>query len=76
MLTVQVKLNIDDVISSLRDLSEDELEKLRYALYDLEESQALENAITEGLNDVAAGRTHAHHAVMDEIKAKYNFRNA
>ena len=73
MLTVQVKLNIDDIIASLQNLDNTEREKLQNALFDLQNDLELREAIQEGLDDVKNGRVHSHDAVMKEIKAKYNY---
>jgi predicted transcriptional regulator len=73
MLTVQVKLSIDDVIASLQNLNNKEREKLQDALFELQNDLDLQQAIREGLEDVKNGRVHSHEAVMKEIKAKYNY---
>jgi predicted transcriptional regulator len=73
MLTVQVKLNIDDIIASLQNLDNTEREKLQNALFDLQNDLELREAIQEGLDDVKNGRVHSHDAIMKEIKAKYNY---
>jgi predicted transcriptional regulator len=73
MLTVQVKLNIDDVISSLQDLDNYEREKLQNALFELQNDMELREAIQEGLDDIKHGRVSSHESVMAEIKAKYNY---
>ena len=71
MLTVQVKLSVEDIIASLDDLDHDEREKLQFALYDLQNDTDLQDAIVEAHEDIKNGRVHAHEDVMREIKAKY-----
>jgi hypothetical protein len=71
MLTVQVKLSVEDIIASLDNLDNDEREKLQYALYDLQNDAALDEAIKEARENIKNGRIHAHEEVMREIKAKY-----
>jgi predicted transcriptional regulator len=75
MLTVQVKLSVEDIINSLSDLNANEVEKLQNAIVILkEEEEALQQAINEGLEDVKHGRLTPHDVVMKEIKAKYNYK--
>ena len=76
MLTVQVKLDIEDIIGSLQNLDTNEREKLQNALFELQNDLALEQAVQEGLEDVKHGRVSSHESVMKEIKAKYNYKNA
>jgi hypothetical protein len=71
MLTVQVKLSVEDIIGSLNNLDEGEREKLQYALYDLQNDAALDEAIKEAREDVRNGKLHSHEDVTREIKAKY-----
>ena len=71
MLTVQVKLMVEDIIASPDDVSYDERGKLQYALYDLQNDTTLDEAITEARGDIKNGRVYAHADVMREIKAKY-----
>jgi predicted transcriptional regulator len=73
MLTVQVKLSIDDIISSLQNLDINEREKLQNALFELQNDLELEQAIQEGLEDIKNGRVSSHEVVMKEIKSKYNY---
>ncbi|MGF7038274.1 hypothetical protein [Mucilaginibacter lappiensis] len=73
MLTVQVKLSIEDIIGSLPNLELNEVEKLQSALADLKNEIALQQAIKEGLEDIKHGRTTPHDVVMNEIKSKYNY---
>jgi predicted transcriptional regulator len=73
MLTVQVKLSIDDIISSLQNLDINEREKLQNALFELQNDLELQQAIQEGLEDVKNGRVSSHKVVMKEIKSKYNY---
>ncbi|HZY38083.1 MAG TPA: hypothetical protein VFE53_15615 [Mucilaginibacter sp.] len=71
MLAVQVKLSVEDIIASLDNLDQDEREKLQYALYNLQNDAALDEAIKEACDDIKNGRVHAHEEVMREIKANY-----
>nr|WP_294948285.1 hypothetical protein [uncultured Mucilaginibacter sp.] len=73
MLTVQVKLSVDDIIDSLEKLSADEREKLQNALVDLKEDAALQASVNRGLDDVKNGRVIPHAEVMEELKARYKF---
>ena len=73
MLTVQVKLSIEDIIASLQNLDNIEREKLQNALFDLQNDLELREAIQEGLDDVKNGRVSSHESVMKEIKQKYNY---
>jgi predicted transcriptional regulator len=73
MLTVQVKLRIEDIIASLQDLNSMEREKLQNALTELQNDIELQDAIQEGLEDIKNGRASPHETVMKEIKAKYNY---
>jgi predicted transcriptional regulator len=73
MLTVQVKLSVDDIIDSLEKLSADEREKLKNALADLKEGAALQASVNRGLDDVKNGRIIPHAEVMEELKARYKF---
>lgn len=73
MLTVQVKLSIEDIIGSLPNLELNEVEKLQNALADLKNEIAVQQAVNEGLEDIKHGRTTPHDAVMNEIKSKYNY---
>jgi len=76
MVTVQVKLSVEDIISSLPELDRFELEKLQNALFELQNDLDLQQAVNEGLEDVKNGRVRPHEAVMNGIKAKYNYKNA
>jgi hypothetical protein len=71
MLTVQVKLSVEDIIASLDNLNQDEREKLQFALCDLQNDAALDEATKEAREDIKNGRVHAHEDVMRKIKAKY-----
>jgi len=73
MLTVQVKLSIEDIIASLQNMDNIEREKLQNALFDLQNDIELRAAIQEGLDDVKNGRVSSHESVMNEIKQKYNY---
>ena len=73
MLTVQVKLSIEDIIASLQNLDNVEREKLQNALFDLQNDLELREAIQEGLDDVKNGRVSSHESVVKEIKQKYNY---
>jgi predicted transcriptional regulator len=71
MATGKVKLNVDDIIASLQDLSNSERAKLNDALIGLQSDLDLKAAIQENLSDVKNGRVSAHDAVMKEIKEKH-----
>jgi predicted transcriptional regulator len=71
MLTVQVKLSVEDITASLDNLDDGERKKLQYALYDLQNDTGIDEAIKEAREDIKNGRVHAHEDVMREIKAKY-----
>jgi len=73
MLTVQVKLSVEDIIASLQNLDLEERNKLQNALFELQDDIELEQAIQEGMEDIKNGRVSPHEAVMKEIKAKYNY---
>ncbi len=73
MLTVQVKLSIEDIISSIPDLELQEVEQLQNALAGLKNEIALQQAVKNGLDDIEHGRTTPHDVVMNEIKSKYNY---
>jgi hypothetical protein len=72
MLTNNVKLNIDDIISSLQNLDNNERAKLQNALFELQSDLDLKEAIEESLDDIKSGRVSSHEAVMKEINAKHN----
>ncbi|MDB4918443.1 hypothetical protein [Mucilaginibacter sp.] len=72
MVTLQVKLSVEDIIASLSDFDNSEIEKLQAALFELKNNLELQVAIDEGLNDVKNGRVSTHESVMSEIKTKYN----
>lgn len=73
MLTVQVKLSIEDIINSLPNLEAKEIDKLQKAIAEFKNDIALQQAIDEGLEDVKHGRVTPSDIVMNEIKAKYNY---
>ncbi len=73
MLTVQVKLSVEDIIASLHNLDNIERTKLQSALSELQNDLDLQEAIREGLDDIKNGRVSSHEAVMKEIKAKYSY---
>jgi hypothetical protein len=68
---MQEKLDIDDIIASLRSLDNNERARLQSALFDLQSDLDLKDAITENLDDIKTGRVSAHDAVMKEIREKY-----
>lgn len=68
---MQEKLNVDNIIASLRSLDNDERAKLQSALFELQSDLDLRDAIEENLDDIKTGRVSSHEAVMKEIKAKY-----
>ncbi len=70
MLTNNVKLNIDDIISSLQNFDNNERKKLQNALFELQNDLELQQAIQEGLDDVKSGRVNSHEAVMKGNKGK------
>ena len=72
MLTNNIKLNIDDIISSLQNLDNSERAKLQNALFELQNDLDLKDAIQESLDDIKSGRVSSHEAVMKEINAKHN----
>jgi hypothetical protein len=72
MVKARVKLSVEEIIESLRDLDSSEREKLQSALFELESDLGLQNAIRQGLDDKKNGRVSAHDAIMKEIKEKYN----
>jgi predicted transcriptional regulator len=74
MVTVQVKLSVEDIIASLSDFNNLEREKLQDALLGLKDNLELQAAIDEGLEDVRNGRVSTHESVMNEIKLKYNYK--
>lgn len=74
MLTIQVKLSVEDIISSLPDLNANEVDKLQNAITVLKNEEALQQAINEGLEDIKQGRVTPHDVVMQEIKARYNYK--
>ncbi|MDP9077014.1 MAG: hypothetical protein M3O71_06290 [Bacteroidota bacterium] len=74
MVTVQVKLSVEDIIASLSDFDKLELEKLQDALFELRDGVELQAAVDEGLEDIKAGRVSTHESVMNEIKSKYNYK--
>jgi|GEM_PF-962049 len=65
---MQAKLNVDDIIASLQDLSNNERAKLQDALISLQSDLDLKAAISENLEDLKTGRVSAHNSVMKEIK--------
>ena len=71
MLTNNMELNIDDIISSLQNLDNNERAKLQNALFELQNDLDLKEAIEESLDDIKSGRVSSHEAVMKEIKEKY-----
>jgi hypothetical protein len=73
MLTNNIKLNIDDIISSLQNLDNSERAKLQNALFELQNDLDLKEAIEESLDDIKSGRVSSHEAVMKEIKEKHNY---
>jgi predicted transcriptional regulator len=76
MVTLQVKLSVDDIIASLSELESFEREKLQNALFELQDDVELQKAIDEGINDIENGNVRPHEVVMKEIKAKYNYKDA
>ncbi len=68
---MQEKLNVDNIIASLRSLDNDERARLQSALFELQSDLDLKNAIEENLDDIKTGRVSAHDAVMKEIREKY-----
>jgi predicted transcriptional regulator len=74
MVTVQVKLSVEDIIASLSDFNNLEREKLQDALLELKDNLELQAAIDEGLADVRNGRVSTHESVMSKIKLKYNYK--
>jgi hypothetical protein len=68
MTTGKAKLNVDDIIASLQDLTNSERAKLQDALIGLQSDLDLKAAIQENLSDVKSGRVSAHDAVMKEIR--------
>jgi len=72
MLTDNMKLDIDQIISSLQNLDNKERARLQNALFELQNDLDLKEAIQEGLADVKSGRVSSHESVMKEIKAKHN----
>jgi predicted transcriptional regulator len=73
MVTVQIKLSVEDIITTLPALDKLEREKLQNALFELQNDLELQQAVDEGLDDIINGRVSNHDAVMTEIKAKYNY---
>jgi len=71
MVTLQIKLSIEDIIASLPDLDNEERVKLQRALLELCNEEELEADVNEGLADIENGRSYTHDFVMKEIKAKY-----
>lgn len=69
---MQAKLNVDDIIASLQDLSNNDRAKLQDALISLQSDLDLKEAIQSNLEDVKTGRVSAHDSVMKEIKEKYS----
>jgi predicted transcriptional regulator len=65
---MQAKLNVDDIIASLQDLSNNDRAKLQNALISLQSDLDLKAAISENLQDIKTGRVRAHDSVMKEIK--------
>jgi len=74
MVTVQVKLSVEDIIASLSDFEAIEIEKLQDAIVELKDNLDLQAAVDEGLEDVKNGRISTHESVMAEIKSKYNYK--
>ncbi len=72
MLKNDIKLSIDDIISSLQNLNNSERAKLQNALFELQNDLDLKEAIEESLDDIKSGRVSSHEAVMKEIKEKHN----
>ena len=72
MAAEQEKLNVDDIIASLQDLTNAERSKLQIALFELQNDLDLKEAIQTGLDDVRYGRVSAHEAIIKDIKAQYN----
>lgn len=71
MLTVKVKLSIDDIIGALDDLDQTEKDRLQMALLNLQYDGELLEALKEAQEDVRAGRVEPHDEVMREMRAKY-----
>ena len=69
---MQEKLNVDDIIASIKTLDNEERARLQSALFELQSDLDLKDAITENLDDRKTGRVSSHDAVMKEIKEKYN----
>lgn len=72
MLTVQVKLSVEDIIDSLGKLEANERLKLQKALFKLQDDIALQESVNRGLQDVKHGRVTPHAEVMQQLKEKYN----
>ena len=73
MLTVQVKLSVEDIINSLPDLDVTEIEKLQKAIAEFKSDIALQQSIEGGIEDVRNGKVTPGEVVMNEIKARYNY---
>ncbi|QEM11811.1 hypothetical protein [Mucilaginibacter rubeus] len=73
MLTVQVKLSVEDIINSLSNLEAKEIDKLQKAIAEFKNDIALQQSIERGLEDVKNGRITPSDAVMNDIKARYNY---
>ena len=71
MLTVKVKLSVDDIIEALDDLDQGEKDRLQIALLNLQYDNELLDALEEAKEDARAGRVEPHDEVMKEIRAKY-----
>ena len=71
MLTVKVKLSVDDIIEALDDLDQGEKDRLQIALLNLQYDNELLDALEEAKEDARTGRVEPHDEVMKEIRAKY-----
>ena len=72
LVTMQNKLNIDDILASLQTLDSHERSRLQSALYDLQSDLDLTAALKENLDDIKTGRVSAEQSVMREINERYN----